>query len=274
MKPSATVIYDSTKRGPAALEELQAVFHYRDFIAQLVQRDIVARYKRSILGVAWTMLQPLGMMLVISIVFSQIFNRIEGYSVYLLSGLIAFTFFSQTTNAIIRQMIWGNPLLSKIYIPKTSFALSAIGTGLVNLAFSLIPMMIIMVIAKIPIRLSLFLLPISMILLAAFALGIGLLVSTLALFFPDVSEIFDILVRAWWYLTPIIYPIDIIPNHLQKWLLLNPMYYFVEIFRFPIYEGTLPALQTLIVSVVSGLVTLLLGWLVFSSKIDEFSYNT
>ncbi len=274
MKTSETVIYDSAKRGSTALEELRAVFQYHDFINQLIQRDIVARYKRSILGIAWTMLQPLGMMLVISIVFSQIFDRIEGYSVYLLSGLIAFTFFSQTTSAIIRQTVWGNPLLEKIYIPKTTFALSAIGTGLVNIAFSLIPMVIIMVIANIPIRWSLLFLPVSMLLLAAFALGIGLFVSTLAVFFPDVSEMFEILVRAWWYLTPIIYPVDRIPVHLQKWFMLNPMYYYVQLFRLPIYEGVFPPITTLIISVVFALFTLVAGWLLFSSKSDEFSYRT
>jgi len=274
MKTSDTVIYDSAKRGPAAIEELRAVFQYRDFINQLVQRDIVARYKRSVLGIAWTMLQPLGMMLVISIVFSQIFNRIEGYSVYLLSGLIAFTFFSQTTSAIIRQMVWGSPLLRKIYIPKTTFALSAIGTGLVNVAFSLVPMVIIMMIVKIPIQWSLLFLPVSMILLAAFALGIGLFVSTLAVFFPDVSEMFDILVRAWWYLTPIIYPVDRIPVHLQKWFMLNPMYYYVQLFRLPIYEGVFPSTNVLMISVAFAIFTLVTGWLLFSSKSDEFSYRT
>jgi len=274
MKTSETVIYDSAKRGSTALEELRAVFQYRDFINQLIQRDIVARYKRSILGIAWTMLQPLGMMLVISIVFSQIFNRVEGYSVYLLSGLIAFTFFSQTTNAIIQQTVWGNPLLEKIYIPKTTFALSAIGTGLVNIAYSLVPMVIIMIIAKIPIRWSLLFLPVSMLLLAAFALGVGLFVSTLAVFFPDVSEMFDILIRAWWYLTPIIYPVDRIPVQLQKWFMLNPMYYYVQLFRLPIYEGVFPSLRILIISVAFALFTLVTGWLLFSSKADEFSYRT
>jgi ABC-type polysaccharide/polyol phosphate export permease len=274
MKTSETVIYDSAKRGPAAIEELRAVFQYRDFINQLVQRDIVARYKRSVLGVAWTMLQPLGMMLVISIVFSQIFDRIEGYSVYLLSGLIAFTFFSQTTSAIIRRTVWGNPLVEKIYMPKTTFAISAIGTGLVNIAFSLVPMVIIMAIAKIPIRWSLLFLPVSMLLLAAFALGVGLFVSTLAVFFPDVSEMFDILLRAWWYLTPIIYPVDRIPVHLQKWFMLNPMYFFVQLFRIPIYEGAFPSTKMLAIGIAFALLTLVVGWLLFTAKSDEFSYRT
>lgn len=274
MKISEAVIYDSAKRGPKALEELKAVIQYRDFVFQLVQRDVVARYKRSVLGVAWTMLQPLGMMLVISIVFSQLFHRVEGYSVYLLSGLIAFTFFSQTTSAVIRQMVWGSTLLRKIYMPQTSFALSAIGTGLVNIAFSMIPMMAIALIVKIPIRWSWLFLPISMFILAAFTLGAGLIISTLAVFFPDVSEMYEIALRAWMYLTPIIYPIDIIPENLRKWFMLNPMYYYVQLFRLPIYEGTLPSMQTLMVSAGFALIILVLGWQLFSVKADEFSYRT
>ena len=274
MKISEAVIYDSAKRGPKALEELKAVIQYRDFVFQLVQRDVVARYKRSVLGVAWTMLQPLGMMLVISIVFSQLFHRVEGYSVYLLSGLIAFTFFSQTTSAVIRQMVWGSTLLRKIYMPQTSFALSAIGTGLVNIAFSMIPMMAIAFIVKIPIRWSWLFLPVSMFILAAFTLGAGLIISTLAVFFPDVSEMYEIVLRAWMYLTPIIYPIDIIPENLRKWFMLNPMYYYVQLFRLPIYEGTLPSMQTLMVSAGFALIILVLGWQLFSVKADEFSYRT
>src|ERR1051325_4490943 len=89
--------YDSQKRKSPALEELQDILQYKDLIFQLVRRDIVARYKRSVLGIAWTMLQPLGMMLILTIVFSHLFGRVEGYAAYLLGGLIAWTFFAQTT---------------------------------------------------------------------------------------------------------------------------------------------------------------------------------
>jgi ABC-type polysaccharide/polyol phosphate export permease len=273
MKTSETVIYDSADRGPKALEELRAVFEYRDLIYQLVRRDIVSRYKRSVLGVAWTMLQPLGMMIIISIVFSQLFNRVGGYPVYLLSGLIVWNFFSQTTNAIIHQMVWGGPLLRKIYMPQTSFALSAIGTGLVNISLSLVPLILIMLIVGIPMQWSLFFLPVAMILLAAFALGIGLLVSTIAVFFPDVSEMFQIILLGWMYLTPIIYPIDIIPERFQMWFKLNPMYYFVQLFRLPVYEGLFPPLQTIVIGLSLALTVLVFGWLIFSLKSDEFSYR-
>src|SRR5512142_1739917 len=101
-------IYDSLKRGPLALEELRGVLRYRDLIFQLVRRDITARYKRSVLGIAWTMLNPLGMMVVLSVVFSQVFRTtMEGYSAYVLSGLIAWNFFSQTSSSAINALVWG-----------------------------------------------------------------------------------------------------------------------------------------------------------------------
>lgn len=273
MKISETVIYDSTKRGPKALEELRAISQYRDLIYQLIRRDIVSRYKRSLLGVAWTMLQPLGMMLIISIVFSQLFDRVIGYPVYLLSGLIAWQFFSQTTTAIIQQMVWGGPLLSKIYMPQTTFALSAIGTGLVNICLTVIPLVLIMFIVEIPIRWSLFFLPISMILLAAFSLGVGLFVSTVAVYFPDVSQMFQIVLFGWMYLTPIIYPIDIIPDRFLMWFRLNPMYHFVNLFRLPVYEGVFPSLHTIAISTILAFIALVSGWFIFSLKSDEFSYR-
>ena len=114
MKISDDPIYDSAKCGPVALEELRGIFQYRDLIFQLVRRDIVARYKRSVLGIAWTMLQPLGMMVILSLVFSTLFQAVKGYPAYILSGLIAWTFFAQTTSAMITQIVWGGALLKQI----------------------------------------------------------------------------------------------------------------------------------------------------------------
>src|SRR5215813_10034882 len=140
------MIYDSAKRGSPALDEIRGILQYRDLIYQLVRRDIVTRYKLSILGIGWTMLQPLGMMVVMTLVFSNLFQSIKGYPSYILSGLIAWTFFSQTTTAAIHQIVWGGTLLHRIYLPRTSFAVSAIGTGVINLIFSLVPLMVIMLI--------------------------------------------------------------------------------------------------------------------------------
>jgi ABC-type polysaccharide/polyol phosphate export permease len=272
METSKDFVYDSAKRGPVALEELRGIFQYRDLIYQLVRRDIVSRYKRSVLGIAWTLLQPLGMMIILSLVFSTLFQSIKGYPAYILSGLIAWTFFAQTTNAIISQIVWGGALLRHIYMPRTSFAVSAIGTGLVNLVLSVIPLFLIMLVIGLPFRWGLLFLPISMLLLAAFSMGVGLIISTVAVHFPDVAEMYSLVLTAWMYLTPIVYPESIIPEK-YRWLFnLNPMYHVVEMFRSPIFEGVIPGVKTLIAAAVVSLVTLIIGWLFFSKKADEFAY--
>lgn len=267
-------IYDSARRGNSALEELRGVFQYRDLIFQLIRRDIVARYKRSVLGVAWTMLQPLGMMVVMTLVFSRLFHQIQGYPAYVLSGLITWTFFSQTTTAAIHQMVWGGALLNRIYLPRTSFSISAIGTGLVNLAISIIPLVAIVLVLRLPLTVNILFIPVAMLLLASFALGVGLLLSTLAVNFPDVSEMYQIILMAWMYFTPVIYPETMIPPEYQRWMFtLNPMYHLVKLFRAPIYEGRLPDPQSLLMGTVISLVTLVAGWIVFSRAADRFAYK-
>ena len=273
MKISEELVYDSAKRGPVALEELRGVFHYRDLIYQFVRRDIVSRYKRSVLGIAWTLLQPLGMMVILSLVFSTFFQAVKGYPAYILSGLLAWTFFAQTTSAIISQIVWGGALLRQIYLPRTSFAVSAIGTGLVNLAICLIPLFLIILITGLTFSWSFLFLPISISLLAAFSLGVGLIISTLSVHFPDVAEMYQIVLTAWMYLTPIIYPEKMIPESYRFWFFnLNPMYHMVKIFRMPLFEGVIPDAKTLTLAVGVSLFTLVIGWLFFSKRADGFAY--
>ena len=275
MKSSETVIYDSAKRGPKALEELRGIFQYRDLIFQLVRRDIVARYKRSVLGIAWTMLNPLGMMVVLTVVFSQLFHQIPGYPAYILSGLIAWNFFSQTTTLAMRQMVWGGVLVNRIYMPRTAFVVSAVGTGIVNVVLGLASLLIIVLLVGVPLRWTLVFVPIAIFLLAAFALGISLLISAWAIYFPDIAEMYQLVLIAWMYLTPVIYPQEIIPESYRFWFFhLNPMYYMVEFFRKPIYQGMLPSWPLFAVGVGIALLTLLIGWFVFSWKSDEFAYRT
>jgi len=270
---SEEFIYDSDKRGPVSIEELRGIFQYRDLIYQLVRRDVVSRYKRSVLGIVWTLLQPLGMMFILSMVFANLFHSVKGYPAYILSGLLAWTFFAQTTGAIIHQIVWGGALLRQIYLPRTSFAISAIGTGLVNLTISFVPLFIILLSSGLPINSSVLFLPISMVLLSAFSLGIGLIISTLAVRFPDIAEMYHIILTAWMYLTPIVYPEKLIPESYRFWFFnLNPMYHIVKIFRMPLFEGVFPDLRTLIIAMVVSLVPLIVGWLFYSKRADEFAY--
>jgi ABC-type polysaccharide/polyol phosphate export permease len=220
------------------------------------------------------MLNPLGTMLVLTIAFSKAFGTTLGYASYVLSGLIAWTFFAQTTNAAISHLVWGGGLLKRIYVPRTVFAVSAIGTGLVNIVLSLIPLLLVMLVTRVPVRWSILVIPIPVLFLALFSLGMGLLISTIAVYYTDVAEMYQIVLTAWMYLSPIIYPESILPEAYRLWIArLNPMYHLIRLFRMPLYEGRLPELSEMAVAGLVSLITLLVGWIIFTKKADEFAYR-
>ena len=266
-------IYDSAARRHPAVDELIQVWRYRDLILQLIRRDVTARYKRSVLGIAWTMLNPLGMMIVLSIVFSQFFDTVEGYAAYVLSGLIIWNFFAQATSSAIDSLVWGGDLFRRIYLPRSVFAISAIGTGLVNLTIALVPLFAVMLVMGISIRPTVLLAPLAMLPVACFALGIGLLISTIGIYFPDIVEMYSIVLMAWMYLTPIIYPIDLVPENIRAFLAFNPMLYLVDFFRMPLYYGQFPTLKYWLAGFLVSVITLAIGWFVFTRKSDEFAYR-
>lgn len=269
------VIYDSASQGSASLDELREIFRYRDLVVQIVRRDILTRYKRSVLGVAWTMLNPLGTMLVLSVAFSHVFGgTVEGYAAYVLSGLIAWTFFAQTTNAAISHLVWGGGLLRRIYLPRTVFALSAVGTGLVNLVLSIVPLVIVMLVTGVSLKATIIFLPVPILFLLMFSLGMGLLISAIAVYFTDVAEMYAIVLTAWLYLTPVIYPETILPPEYRVWIArLNPMYHFIRLFRDPIYNGKIPEVTEILLAGFISVAVLVFSWIIFTRKADEFAYR-
>ncbi len=269
-------LYDSARHRHPAIEELREALNYRYLILQLVRRDVLTRYKRSVLGVAWTLLNPLGMMLVLTLAFSQVcrFATVYGYPAYVLSGLLAWTFFSQTTTAAMVNLVWGGGLLNRIYIPRASFALAAMGTGLVNITLAIIPLLLVTLITGVPIRPSIIFLPVPILLLTCFSLGVGLLISAVAIYFPDVKEMYQIGLTAWLYLTPIIYPEEILPEVYRFWITsFNPMHHLVKLFRLPVYFGRFPTLIELLPALVLSILMLMIGWWFFSNRSDEFAYR-
>ncbi len=267
-------VYDTAKQRSKALYELVQAWKYRDLIYQLIRRDVTARYKRSVLGVAWTMLNPLGTMIILSVVFSQVFSAIQGYAAYVLSGLVVWNFFAQSTSAGINSLVWGGKLFRKIYVPRTVFAISAVGTGIVNLVLSLVPLIGVMLIVGIKIQATILLIVIPVFLLALFSLGISLLISSAGIFFPDVVEMYQIILTAWMYLTPIIYRISILPEFAQKWVRLNPMVYFVDLFRMSSFYGKVFSVKELAVATVVAVFMLVLGWGVFAQISEQLAYRS
>jgi len=272
-QPQRLYIYDSAKSKGAFIEEIKAVIRYRDLLVQLVKRDILTRYKRSFLGVFWTMLNPLGTMVILSIVFSQVFEMRGVYPAYIITNLISWNFFSQSTQFSLNSTLWGSMLYHKIYMPRTSFILATVGTNIVNFLLALVPLLLIFMITQVPIRSTILLLPFALLLLGCFALGISLLVSTLVVFFPDMAEFYPVLLTAWMYLTPIIYPEDLLTDVLNGWILkLNPLYHLIKIFRLVVFDGRLPTTAEWATASAIAAVVLLCGWFIFTRLSKKFGY--
>jgi ABC-2 type transport system permease protein len=266
--------YDNSKTKPAPIEELISLWKFRDLIKQLIRRDIVTRYKRSVLGILWTMLNPLGTMIILSIVFSRLFNMRGIYPAYIITNLIAWNFFSQSTQFAINSTLWGSDLLKKIYMPRTAFVIATIGTSTANLLFSLVPLVIIYIVTNVKFQPSIFLLPFSLIILGSFALGLSLLLSTIVVFFPDVAEFYPVLLTAWMYLTPIIYPEELLLDIANGWVLkLNPLYHIIKLFREILYGGVNPSISEWGIAIIISFITLTLGWIVFTNKSKSFGYH-
>ncbi|MCX8061929.1 MAG: ABC transporter permease [Anaerolineales bacterium] len=267
-------IYDTASLRDPAIDEVFELWRYRDLLQLLIINRIKTRYKRSVLGVVWTLLNPLLNTLVLTIVFSQIFRfNLPNYAVYILSGLLFWNFFAQSTMDAMDTLVWGSSLLKRIYIPRTIFAVAVVGNGLINYLLALIPLGIIMLILRHPFTLNLLALPLAILILAMFTLGIGLLLSTLAVFFVDLVYIFNVLLLVWFYLTPIIYPLSIIPERFLPFFRLNPLLYLLQIFRLIIYEGIMPSPTLWGAAFSLALITLFAGWLIFTRKVDEFAYR-
>ncbi len=269
-----TIEYDSASIRSPATYELTELWHYRDLLKLLVSNSIKTRYKRSTLGVLWTLLNPLLTTIVLTIAFSQLMRfQVEHYAIYLLTGLLVWNFFSQTTTHAMNSLVWGSSLLKRIYVPRTIFAVSVLGNGVVNFGLTLIPLILIMLVMGHDFYWTLLLLPLALLVLAMFTLGLTLMISTLAVFFVDVIDMYGILLAAWFYLTPIIYPAEIFPEQFAIFLRLNPMYYMVDLFRQLIFDGVMPSPEQWLISTALGLISLLVGWWIFTKKSDEFAYR-
>lgn len=274
MPENKTFYYDTADRPAPFLEEIKAVFEYRDLLVLFVSRSIKSRYKRSSLGVIWTLMNPMATMIVFTLVFSRMWRfDVPSYPVYVLSGLIVWNFFSYSASTGMTDMVFQGDLLKRIYMPRSLFVLSATGTGLVNFIISLAPLIVIGVILGLPVSWSWLFLPVSTIIIFVFLIGFGLFLTAGAVFFSDLIPMFSVIQQIWFYATPLFYPISIIPERYLWLFKLNPMYYMVQMVRVPVLEGRIPSGSELIIALAWSLGALLVGWFVFTSKSNEYAYR-
>ncbi len=251
--------------------ELHDIVHRSSLLYELVHRDLTVRYKRSLLGFLWTMLHPLLLMLIFLVVFSSLFqSRAPHYETYFLSAYVAWNFFAQTIVNGMAGIAWNGPLMKRVRVPLSVFTLSSTVSGLVNLALSLIVLFTIMAITSAPLRPSLLFLPISLAIVWIFTLGVSLGLTAVSIFFGDIREMVQAGLPALMYLTPIIYPISVVPERFRWLIKLNPLVYIVEIVRDPIYYAIIPSQLTLLIAFVTSLGSLAIGWMIFRHLAPRF----
>ncbi|MGN1019080.1 MAG: ABC transporter permease [Aristaeellaceae bacterium] len=244
---------------------------YGFLLRQLVSRDFQVKYKASVLGVIWSFLNPLLTMLVYLFVFSTIFkSNVEHFPVYLMSGIVLFNYFSESTSLGLSSITGNSALITKVYMPKVIYPLSKVLSSAINLCISFIPLFIVMLINGVTFHKSILLLPLVVLFLLMFCLGMSLILSCMNVFFRDTQFLWSVLVTMWNFLTPIFYPESIIPARFQTLYHLNPLYQIVYFMRSITIGGVSPTPITYLYCTLASVIPLALGLWIFRKNQDKF----
>lgn len=249
-------------------------------LKQLVTKDFKIKYRRSVLGVAWSVLNPLLMMVVMSIVFSTIFGQSrngsitpEMYPLYLIVGNVTFSVMSESTNQALMSIIWASSLLKKVKVHRWVFPVQKVLFSLVNFSFSLVAVALVMLFFRVAPTWHLILLPVCLLLLMCFCMGLGMMLSALAVFFRDVMHLWSVVITAWMYLTPIFWTTDYISqmaHWIQVLVVVNPMYNYLQFMRDIFLFNTVPSALTFGLCVAWAVFALAIGYTVFHKTEHKF----
>ena len=212
---------------------------YTFLLTELIKRDISGKYKDSTLGLFWSFLNPLLSMIVLTMVFSLIFaNTIENFPVYLLSGKLVFDLFANATTGAMDSIKANSEIIKKIYVPKYMFAVGIVCSEFINFLISLVVLVAVMIFTGAPFHFALIYSPIPLFFLLVLTMGVGLILATATTFFTDIKYLYGVLVMLLSFMTPLFYPIDIIPQQFLFAYKLNPLYSAVACFRNTILRAT------------------------------------
>ena len=235
---------------------MKEIFEYRALLIELVKRDIKKKYRRSVLGILWSMLNPFLTMLIMAMVFSSFFKfAIANFPVYLLTGQLIFNFYSEATGTAMGSILENASLIKKVYVPKHIFPIAKVLSSCVNFVLSLPGLILVIVITKAPIKSSVLFSIIPVIYVLFFCLGVGLLLASVAVYFRDMFHLYGVLLTAISYLTPLFYPKEI---------------YFVELFRDMVYYGKMPTLDEHLNCIFIIIIALFIGVVTFNMNKKKF----
>ena len=252
------------------MQAFREFMNYFSFLYELFKRDFKKKYYKSVLGVVWTLLNPLLMMTVMTIVFSTLFRRsIEYFPVYYLCGYVMMSFNSMTTTQSLNCILNNSGLIRKIHVPNYMFCLATVGVNAFTMVISLIPMFLMILVTGAPVTPYLLLIPVPLILLLIFTTGLSVALSITGVFFRDMKHLYSIITTVWMYATPTFYPISIIPQQYRFIWDLNPLYHYITMMRNLVLYRTIPSQQTLFIATCYSLLMLVTGILVFKKYQDR-----
>lgn len=245
-------------------QTIREIYQYREMLKNMVAKELRQRYKGSILGFLWTFLNPLMMLAVYSIVFSTVMKiNLKNYSFFLFVGLLPWNFFSTSVLISAGSVVQNSNLIKKIYFPREVLPMAVSITGLINFLLSLLILIPAMLFFKVKLTVALVALPVIIILELVMVLGFTLLVSSLNLYFRDLEHILGVSMMAWFYLTPIIFPIEMIPKRFLWLVNLNPVAPLILAYQNILYYGAFPKWHTLGFALLFSVALLIIGMLTF-----------
>ena len=252
----------------------KSIFRYSFLLEQLVKRNFNTKYRQSVLGVLWSFLNPLMTMAVQYLVFSQLFRSdIACFPVYLLTGIILFSFFNECVTLGMDSIVLNGPLITKVAMPKMIYPLSRSISSLISLVISLVPLLGAMLLSGTPLGAPLLLIPAAILLTFFFALGMSLILCTLNVFFRDTRFLWSVVSLLWTYATPIFYPISIIPGAWQPLFRCNPMFQFIDFMRTLVLQGAWPSAGQWGACLACALLPLALGLIIFRRNEHKFVFH-
>lgn len=252
------------------IKELNTFSKYKSLLSELVRRDIKNKYRNSVLGVLWSLLDPLLSMIVLTLVFSTLFHRVHDYPIYYLSGQLTYGLFRSGSTQAMKSLLGSSMIWKSIYVPKYIYALSAILSNFVTFVFSLIILFGIMIVMRFEFTVYIIFASLPILIILIMALGVGLILGTLNVFFRDIEHLYSVFCLMLMYALPIFYPPDILPAQFKFIQTYNPLFYLLMCMRDCFYFGKLYSLQEILIPTVVALILLAIGIWMLRRYQDRF----
>lgn len=256
------------------VDDRRQLARYWAVVTNMVGQELRVRYQRSVLGFFWTLLNPILMMFTLTMAFSQILNvREENYALFLFAGMVPWAFLSGCLNECAVCIISNEGLIRKIYLPKLVFPLARVLINLTTFLLSMASLFLLLIPLGARPSWAMLALPVAVLLLTMFSLGLGLILATANTFYRDIGHLVSVVLQAWYFLTPILYRASSFPENLRARFWLNPAYPFVRLFQTIICDGMWPDLITLSVAAGIATVSLGIGYAAFKSNEDKLVFR-